>query len=60
MELILKKDGALAVVRSLGGELISYKKDGKEYVWTGDENTGRDALPRSFRLSARSRTERLK
>ena len=32
MELILKKDGALAVVRSLGGELISYKKDGKEYV----------------------------
>ena len=43
MELILKKDGALAVVRSLGGELISYKKDGKEYVWTGDEKywTGR-------------------
>ena len=43
MELILKKDGALAVVRSLGGELISYKKDDKEYVWTGDEKywTGR-------------------
>ncbi len=27
---------AYGVVRSFGGELISYKKDGVEYVWQGD------------------------
>ncbi len=37
MELILKNGNASAVVRSLGGEMISFKKCGEEYIWTGDE-----------------------
>lgn len=43
MEKTLKFKNAVATVSSLGGELISYKKDGEEYVWTGDEKywTGR-------------------
>lgn len=43
MKITLKNGNVEAQARSLGGELISYKKDGKEYVWTGDEKywTGR-------------------
>ncbi len=43
MTITFGANGVEAVARSLGGELISYKKDGKEYVWTGDEKywTGR-------------------
>lgn len=37
METIIKTARAEAVCRTLGGELISYKLDGKEYVWEGDE-----------------------
>lgn len=33
---VLKKNGAEAVVSTFGGELTSYRKDGIEYVWTGD------------------------
>jgi galactose mutarotase-like enzyme len=36
MRKILKTCGAEGVVDTLGGELISYKKDGREYIWTGD------------------------
>ena len=38
MEYTIKHNGAELSARTLGGELLSYKKDGKEYVWTGDEN----------------------
>lgn len=37
MQKILKIGAAEAVVDSMGGELISYKNEGKEYVWTGDK-----------------------
>ena len=33
----LKCGSVVATAQTLGGELISYKKDGKEYLWTGDE-----------------------
>ena len=36
MEKILKAGGASGVADTLGGELISYKKDGREYIWYGD------------------------
>jgi len=38
MEYTIKSTNASLSARTLGGELLSYKKDGKEYVWTGDEN----------------------
>ena len=38
MEYTIKHNGAELSARTLGGELLSYKKDVKEYVWTGDEN----------------------
>ena len=28
--------GAVGVVDTLGGEMISYRKDGREYIWHGD------------------------
>ncbi len=37
MEYTLKCGEVKATVRNLGGELISFVKDGKEYCWTGDE-----------------------
>ncbi len=48
MELILKKGSAEATVRTLGGELISFKKDGKEYSWTGDEKYWSGRAPALF------------
>ena len=48
MTVTLKKNGVEAVARSLGGELISYKKDGKEYVWTGDEKYWPGRAPALF------------
>lgn len=36
MQKILKACGAEGVVDTLGGELISYKAEGKEYIWVGD------------------------
>ena len=37
MRKILKAGCAEGIVDTLGGELISYKNAGKEYIWTGDE-----------------------
>lgn len=37
MQKILKTGCAEGIVDTLGGELISYKNCGKEYIWTGDE-----------------------
>ena len=48
MTVTLKKGNVKAVARTLGGELISYKKDGKEYVWTGDENFWPGQAPALF------------
>ena len=48
MNITLKKGNVEAVARSLGGELISYKKDGKEYVWTGDEKYWPGRAPALF------------
>ena len=39
---------AEAVVDTLGGELISYKLDGKEYVWCGDEKYWSGHAPMMF------------
>lgn len=37
MEVTLKREGLQAVVRTLGGELISFRdKMGKEYLWSGN------------------------
>ncbi len=36
MKTILKINNCEAVCDSFGGELISYRKDGREIVWTGD------------------------
>lgn len=36
MEFCLKNGSTEAVIRSKGAELISLKKDGKEYMWNGD------------------------
>ena len=36
MTITLSNGNASAVVRTYGGELISYKRDGIEYVWQGD------------------------
>ena len=37
MEIALKREGLQAVVRTLGGELISFRDEsGKEYLWNGD------------------------
>ena len=48
MNVTLKKNGIEATARSLGGELISYKKNGKEYVWTGDEKYWPGRAPALF------------
>lgn len=48
MTVTLKKNGVEAIARSLGGELISYKKNGKEYVWTGDEKYWPGRAPALF------------
>lgn len=48
MNVTLKKNGIEATARTLGGELISYKKDGKEYVWTGDEKYWPGRAPALF------------
>ena len=37
MQKVLKIGAAEATVDTMGGELISYKNDGKEYVWIGDK-----------------------
>lgn len=37
MQETLRIDAAEAIVDTMGGELISYKSNGKEYVWTGDK-----------------------
>lgn len=37
MQKTLKYGVAEATVDTLGGELISYKNSGKEYIWTGDK-----------------------
>ncbi len=36
MTMTITSGGATGVVRTFGGELISFAKDGKEYVWQGD------------------------
>lgn len=36
MQIILKTNNSEAIADTLGGELISYKNNGKEYVWCGD------------------------
>lgn len=36
MEFILNKKNITATVSEVGGELISLKKDGREYIWMGD------------------------
>lgn len=36
MEYTLRRGDLTATVASLGAELISFKKSGKEYIWTGD------------------------
>lgn len=36
MQITLKHGCAEGIVDTLGGELISYKRDGKEYIWVGD------------------------
>lgn len=36
MEFVLNKGALTATVTDLGGELISMKRDGREYIWTGD------------------------
>lgn len=36
MEFILKNQTLTAAVSDMGAELISLKKDGREYIWTGD------------------------
>lgn len=38
MEYTLQKGGATAIASTQGGELISYRCEGTEYVWTGDSN----------------------
>lgn len=38
MQKTLKAGCAEAVFDTLGGELISYKNEGKEYVWTGEKD----------------------
>lgn len=48
MNITLKKGNVQAVARTLGGELISYKKNGKEYVWTGDEKYWPGRAPALF------------
>ena len=48
MTITLKKGNVTAAAASLGGELISYKKDGKEYVWTGDEKYWPGRAPALF------------
>ncbi len=48
MTITLKTAGVTAEARSLGGELISFKKDGKEYVWTGDEKYWPGRAPALF------------
>lgn len=48
MNVTLKKNGIEATARTLGGELISYKKNGKEYVWTGDEKYWPGRAPALF------------
>ncbi len=48
MTVNLKKGAVIATARTLGGELISYKKDGKEYVWTGDEKYWPGRAPALF------------
>lgn len=48
MNVTLKKNGIEATARTLGGELISYKKNGKEYVWTGDEKYWSGRAPALF------------
>jgi len=37
MQYTIRCGKAEGIVDTLGGELISYKVDGKEYLWTGDE-----------------------
>ena len=48
MTTTIKKGNVEATGRSFGGELISYKKDGKEYVWTGDPNFWSGVAPACF------------
>ncbi|MBQ7399074.1 MAG: aldose 1-epimerase family protein [Clostridia bacterium] len=48
MNTTLKLGNVEATARSFGGELISYKKDGKEYVWTGDPVYWNGVAPACF------------
>ena len=48
MKVTLKKGAVTAVAQTLGGELVSYKKNGKEYVWTGDEKYWPGQAPHLF------------
>ena len=48
MQKTLKIGAAQAVVDTVGGELISYKNNGKEYVWTGDPTYWSSHTPALF------------
>lgn len=48
MKVTLKKGNVTATASSHGGELVSYKKNGKEYVWTGDEKYWPGQAPHLF------------
>ena len=50
MEKILKCGKAEAVVNTLGGELTSFKVDGKEYVWYADSAHWAGHAPIAFPL----------
>ena len=47
-------NGVLSVrVSSIGGQLLSVKKDGKEYLWQGDPAFWEDRAPNLFPYIAR-------
>ncbi len=48
MNFELKNGGATAVVSTYGAQLISFKKDGKEYIWQGDEKYWKGQNPILF------------
>ena len=48
MEIKIKGKKSEAVISTLGAQLMSFAKDGKEYIWNGDERYWKGRSPLLF------------
>lgn len=58
MEIKIKGKKSEAVISTLGAQLMSFAKDGKEYIWNGDEKYWKGRSHFCSRLSADSEATR--